>query len=137
MSYQAYKVFTTHAHEILWRKIISILLLARDPNLGDTNGDVQSDLSSLAFNNRWQLEDFHRRIIRLQQEINLPGETDSPTRLLLQHMKVLSKKNEFTAFLATKMTYLNIFLDRNGKPSIYAGKNLWTIWLSINNWRPN
>ena len=38
------------------------------------NGDVQSDLDTLAFNNGEQLEYFHGRILRLQQEIMISGE---------------------------------------------------------------
>ena len=48
------------------------------------NGDVQSDLSTLAFKDGEQLEDFHSRILRIQQEIMLSGEIVSPTRLLFQ-----------------------------------------------------
>ena len=55
------------------------------------NGDVQSDLATLAFRNGEKLEDYHSRILRLQQEIMLSGEIVSPTRLLLQYMKALTK----------------------------------------------
>ena len=58
------------------------------------NGDVQSDLATLAFRNGEQLEYFHSRILRLQQEIMLSGEIVSPTRLLLQYMKVLTKSEK-------------------------------------------
>ena len=51
------------------------------------NGDVQSDLATLEFNNGEQLEDFHIIILRLQEEIILSGETLSPTRLLFQYTK--------------------------------------------------
>ena len=60
------------------------------PHIVGTNGDFQYDLATLAFNNGEQLEDFHSRILRLQQEIMLSGEIVSPTRLLLQYMKAFS-----------------------------------------------
>ena len=43
----------------------------RAPYIGGVYGDVRSDLATLAFKNGEHLEDFHRIIIRLQQEINL------------------------------------------------------------------
>ena len=51
MEPQAYKVFSTHAHEILGWKIIFRLLHLRAPNLGVMNGDVEADLSTLEFKN--------------------------------------------------------------------------------------
>ena len=51
------------------------------------NGDVQSDLSNLVLKNGEQLEDFHIIILRLQQEMNLYGETVSTKRLLFQYMQ--------------------------------------------------
>ena len=73
MAPQAYKVVSTHAHEISGWNILSILLHSRAPKLGGMNGDVQSDLAILAFRNGEQSEDFHSRILRLQQEIMLSG----------------------------------------------------------------
>ena len=78
------------------------------------NGDAQSDLSTLEFNNGEQLEDFHIIILILQQEITLSGETVSTTRLLLQYMKALSKSDKLKSFIATKMTYLIALLENNG-----------------------
>ena len=52
METQAYKVVNTHANEISGWKILSIIIHAHAPHLGVTNGDVQSDLSTLSFNNR-------------------------------------------------------------------------------------
>ena len=49
--------------------MISRLLYSHAPNIGGMNVDVQSDLSTLALNNREQLKGFNSRIIRLQQEI--------------------------------------------------------------------
>ena len=66
MAPKAYKVVSTHAHKISVWKIISRLIHPRAPNLGGMNGDVQSDLSTLAFNNGEQLEYFHSRILRLK-----------------------------------------------------------------------
>ena len=37
------------------------------PHFGRINGDVQSDLATLDFNNGEQFEDFNSRILRLQQ----------------------------------------------------------------------
>ena len=55
----------------------------RAPDIGGMNGDVQSDLATLAFKNGEKLKDFHSIIIRLQQEIILYGETVTTTRLIL------------------------------------------------------
>ena len=58
-----------------------------------------TDLATLAFRNGEQLEDFHSRILRLQQEIMLSGENVSPTRLLFQYMKTFSKSDKLRAFI--------------------------------------
>ena len=84
---QAYMVVSTHANEISGWTIMSRILYSRAPNLGGMNGDVQSDLATMTFNNGEQIEDFHSRIIRIQKEIMLSGETFSPTRLLLHYIK--------------------------------------------------
>ena len=55
MEPHAYKFFKTCAHEISGWKIISRLLHSRAPNIGGTNGDVQSDLATLAFKNGEQI----------------------------------------------------------------------------------
>ena len=86
---QAYKVVRNHVHEISGWTILYRLIHSCAPHLGGMNGDVQSDIATLAFNNGEQLEDFHIRIIRLQQEIMIPGEIVSPTSLLFQYMKAL------------------------------------------------
>ena len=86
MAPQDYKVINTHAHKIPGRKIISRLLHSHAPHIGGKNGDFQSDLSTLAFNKGEQLEYLYGRIIRLQQEIILYGETVSTTRLIFQYM---------------------------------------------------
>ena len=39
----------------------------RTPHIGGVNGDVQSDIATLAFKNGEQLEYFHSKIIRIQQ----------------------------------------------------------------------
>ena len=106
MSSQAYKVLRTHAHEISVWIILSRLLHSRTPNLGGINGVVQSDLSTLVFKNREQLEYFHSIILRLQQEIILSGETVYPTRLLFQYMTELSRSEKLKACIAPKMTDL-------------------------------
>ena len=51
MSPQAYEVVNTHDHEISGWTILSRPLHLRVPNLGGMNGDVQSELSTMAFNN--------------------------------------------------------------------------------------
>ena len=71
MAPQAYKVVSTHAHEISGYNILSRLLHSRASYLGVMNGDVQSDLAILVFKNGEQLEDLHSRILRLQKEIML------------------------------------------------------------------
>ena len=86
MAPQSYKMFSTHAYEISGWNILSRILHSRDPHLGGMNGDVQSDLATLAFKNGEQLEYFHSRILRIQQEIMLSGEIVSPTILLFQYM---------------------------------------------------
>ena len=53
-------------------------------------------------------------ILRLQQEIMLYGEIVSPTRILFQYTKELSKSDKLRAFIAPKMTDLITFLDNNG-----------------------
>ena len=58
MAPQAYKVATTHAHEISGWNILFRLLHAWTTHIGGMNGDIQSDLSNLAFNNGEQLEIF-------------------------------------------------------------------------------
>ena len=87
MAPQSYKFVNTHAHEISGWKIISIIPYSRDPLLGGISGDVQSDISNLAFKNREQLEDFQSRILRLQHAIFICEETAYPTRLIFQYME--------------------------------------------------
>ena len=94
MAPKSYKVVRTHAHKISGWTILSRLLHSRDPHLGVMNGDVQSDLATLAFRNGEQLEDFNSRIIRLHQEIMLSGEIVSSTRLLFQYMKALTNSEK-------------------------------------------
>ena len=65
MSPQAYKTVSTHTHEISGWKIISRLLHQRAPNIVGMNVDVQSDLATLEFKNRENLEHFGSNILRL------------------------------------------------------------------------
>ena len=88
------------------------------------NGDVKSDLYTLVFKNVEQIEDFHRRILRLQQEIMLSGEIAPPNRLLFQYTKVLKNIEKLRAFIAPNMTYLITFLDNNGKSAVYTGGDI-------------
>ena len=71
---------------------------------------------------------FHSRILRLQQEIIISGETLSLTRLLFQYIKVLSKSDKIKSFIAHKMTDLITFLDNNGKSAVYAGVNIHRLY---------
>ena len=115
MAPQAYKVFSTHPHEISGWKILSRLLQSRPPHLGGMSGDVQSDLSTLVLNNIEQLVYFNSRILRLQQEIIFSAENVSPKRLLFQYMKALSKSNKPKSFIAPKMIDATTLLDNKGK----------------------
>ena len=92
------------------------------------NGDVQSNLATLACSNGEQLEYFHRRILILQQEIMLYGESVSPTRLLSKYMKALTKGNKLKAFIAPKMKDLITFLEKNGKSAVYEGGDIHGIY---------
>ena len=88
------------------------------PSSWRVNGDFQSDLSTLEFNNREQLEDFHRRIIILQQEIIICGESISPTRLLFQYMKEFPNSNKLKTLITPEMTYIIRFLNNNKNYSV-------------------
>ena len=88
------------------------------------NGYVQFYLSTLDFKNGEQLEVFHIRILRLQQEIMLSGENFSPTRLILQYMKALSNSDKLRYFIAPKMTDIITLLDNNGKSAVYTGGDI-------------
>ena len=115
MAPQAYKVVIIHVHEISGYTILSIIVHVCAPYLGGMDGDSHSDLSTLAFKKVKQLEGFHSIIPRLQQEIILSLETVSPTRLLFQYSKALSKRNKFKESVTPNMTYLIAFLNNNGK----------------------
>ena len=128
MARQAYKVVRTHSCEISRRTIISRLLHSRSPRLWGKNRDVPSDLVILAFKNGEQVEDFHTKILRLQQEINLSGETVSTTRLLFQYIKALSNIDEPKAFIAPKMTDIITLIDGNGKYAVNTQGNIHGIY---------
>ena len=95
------------------------------------NGDVQSDLDTLTFKNREQLEDFHSRILRLQQEIMLSREIVSPTILLFHYMKELSRSDKLRASVAPNMTDIITFLDNNVKYAVYTGGDIHGIYLYL------
>ena len=128
MEPQAYKIVSTRAREISVCSLLSRLIHSRAPCLGGMNGDVSSDLSTLAFNNGEQLEYFHSIIIRLQQGIIFSGETVSPTKLLFQYMRKFSKIYKLKAFVAPKMIDLITFLDNNRKFAVYTGRNIHRIY---------
>ena len=94
MAPQACKNVSTCDHEVSGYTILSRLLHSHAPHIGGMNGGVQYDISTLAFKNREQLEYFHSRILRIQQEIMLSGEIVSPTRLLFQYMKAWTKSEK-------------------------------------------
>ena len=86
------------------------------------NGNVQYELSILDVNNGKKFEDFHSRILRLQQEIMLSGETVSTTRIVLYYTKVFSKSDKLRYFIAPKMIDLITLLNKNVKPAVYTGE---------------
>ena len=128
MAPQDYKVVSTHANKILGWTILYRLLYSRAPHLGRMNGDVQSDLATVAFKNGEQHDYFHGRILRLQQEIMLSGEIFFPNRLLFQYMNSFSKSYNLRDFIALKMTDLITFLDNNGKSNVYTGGDIRGIY---------
>ena len=131
MAPQAYKVVSTHAYEISGCTILSRLLHSRAPHIGEMNGDVQSDIASLAFRNGEQLEDFHSRILRLQHEIMLSGVIVSLTRLIFKYIKALTKSEKLKAFIAPNMTDLITLIDKNGKSTVYEGGDVHGIYLYL------
>ena len=54
----------------------------------------------------------------------LSGEIVSPTRLLIQYMKSLTKSERLKAFIDPKMTDLITFIDKNGKSAVYYGGDI-------------
>ena len=92
------------------------------------NGDVQSDLATLAFNNGEHREYFHGRILRLQQEIMFHGENLSPNIFLLQYTNTLPRSDKLRDFIATMMKYLITFLDNNGKYAVYTLGDIYGIY---------
>ena len=81
MAPQYYKVVNTHAHEISGWTILSRLLHARAPHLGVMNGDAQSGLAILAFNNLEKLGYFHSRIFWKIDTIKyIPSGTGGPLK---------------------------------------------------------
>ena len=56
------------------------------------------------------------------------GESVSPSILLLQYMKALTKSEKLKAFIAPKMTDLITFLDKNGKSAVYDGGDIHGIY---------
>ena len=89
MAPQAYKVVSTHDHEISGWTILSIILHSHVNHIAGMNVDVQSDLATLDFKNGEQLEYFNSRIITLQQRNMLSREIVSPTKIIFQCMKAL------------------------------------------------
>ena len=87
MEPRAYKFFNNHSRGISGLTIIFRLIHVRAPHIVWMNDEVQSSLSTLEFKNGEHLEDFHSRIIRLQQKINLSVETASPEIIIFHYMK--------------------------------------------------
>ena len=67
MGTQSYKFAITHAHAISGWTILSKLLHAQSPYIGVLNGTVRSELYTLAFKKRYQLEGFLISIPRHQK----------------------------------------------------------------------
>ena len=61
----------------------------------------------------------------------LSRETISPTRLLFQYMKALSKKDKLRYFIAPNMTYLITFLGKDVKYAVYTGGDIHGIYIYI------
>ena len=128
MEPQSYKVVNTHAHDISGWTILSIPLRSRAPHFWGMNGDVKSDLATLALKNGEELNFFYSRTIRLQQEIMLSGEIVFPTILIFKYMKTLSKNDKIRTFIAPNVIYLITFLDNNGKYDVYTGECIHGIY---------
>ena len=75
-----------------------------------------------------KIDSFHIIITRLQQEINIRGEPASPTRLIIQYTKSLSKSDKLKVFIAPNMKYLIILIENNGKLAICTGGNIHVIY---------
>ena len=71
MATQSYNISITHAHEMLKRSILYRIIHVKAPYLGDINGDLKSEFSTLLFKQGKKLEGFHGRILRIQKDINL------------------------------------------------------------------
>ena len=128
MAPQPYKVISTQANEISGWTILSRLLHSRATHFGGMNGDIQSDLATLVFKNGEQLEDFHIRVIRLQQEIILSGEIVSPNRLLIQYTKALINSKKIRAPIAPNIIDFINFLGNNRKSAVYTGGDIRGIY---------
>ena len=128
MKPQAYKVVRTHAHEISGWTILYKILHSRAHRLGGMNGEVQSDLATLAFKNGEKLKYFQCRVFRLQQEIMLSGEIVSPIRLLFQYMKALTKSEKLRAFIASRMKDFINSPEKNGKHAVYTRGDIHGIY---------
>ena len=92
------------------------------------DGGVKYDLSTLEFKNREKLEDFHGRILILQQKIMFYGETVFHIKLLFRYMKSLPKSERIKAFIAPKMIYLITLPDKKVKYEVYTGGNIRGIY---------
>ena len=69
---QAYKTLNSRDYKISGYILLSRVIHVRAPTVGYINGDVQSDISTLTFNNKEQLEDFHSTILIFKEE-NIPS----------------------------------------------------------------
>ena len=52
----------------------------------------------------------------------------SPTRIIFQYSKALSKSDKLRSFIEPKMTDLITFLDNNGKYAVYTGGEIHEIY---------
>ena len=133
MAPQDYKVINTCDNEISGWTILYRLLHARAPHAWGINGDFQYDLATLEFKNGEKLEYFHSIIIIIQQEINLSGETVSPTRPILHYMEPLSKIDKIKAFIAPNMADIIKFLYNNRKLETNIEENIHGIYHYLEN----
>ena len=95
------------------------------------------DLTILLFKIGEQPEYFCSKILRLQQEINLSGETVSPKRLVFRYMKALPNIDKLNVFIVPKMIDLITFPEKRKIGYIHSVKCPWTLYLSRNDWIPN
>ena len=130
MSTQAWKVFTTHAHEISGYKIISRIIHARDPHLGVMNVDIQSDIVTLELKNVEQIEVLITQFSGIDKKLNsleklyLLKDFYSSTR---RHLKIVWTQG---IHCAQYYRYNQINWQQLKIGYIHRGKHSWNLSLS-------